>query len=52
MIMILLLMGIGVLLSIVIFRLYDANRREERKLADITRRLSRAIAIHSKLKFL
>ena len=52
MILILLLTGIGVLLCIVIVRLYNVNRREERKLAEITRRLTRAMAIHSKLKFL
>ncbi|MGX8695248.1 MAG: hypothetical protein ACSW8D_02585 [Prevotella sp.] len=52
MILTILLTGIGALLCIVISRLYDTNQREERKLADITRRLTRAMAIHSTLMFL
>ncbi len=52
MILTLLLVGIGALLCIVIARLYGANQREEQKMADITRRLTRAMAIHSKLMFL
>ena len=52
MILILLLTGIGALLCIVIARLYGANQREEQKMADVTRRLTRAMAIHSKLMFL
>lgn len=52
MILTLLVTGIGALLCIVIARLYGTNQREERKMADVTRRLTRAMAIHSKLMFL
>ena len=51
-ILILLLTCIGILLCIVIARLMVANYHEERRFADTTRRLGRAMAIHSKLMFL